>query len=221
LLAVLMLGATGRVVGQTAIQADARTEAPASFDIPAQPLVRALDAYSTATGLMVLYDSDLAEGRRSTAVNGVLLPDVAIRVLLEGTGLVAFSAGKAFAVEPEAQPRGADVSGAVRQPYLALVQQAIERAFCDGTETRPGEYRAALQFRIGISGEVSSPELLSSTGDRQRDRAIVELLGRVRIPRGPPPEMAQPVSMIISPRPPAQSGDCGFPGKSPLSQARP
>jgi hypothetical protein len=65
------------------------------FDIPAQSLAGALDRYSTASGLMVMYDSGLAKDRRSTAVQGLLAPDVAISVLLEGTGLVAFNAGGA------------------------------------------------------------------------------------------------------------------------------
>jgi hypothetical protein len=47
----------------------------------------ALDAYAAATGLQVLYDGALAAGRRSNAVSGVLMPDVALRVLLEETGL--------------------------------------------------------------------------------------------------------------------------------------
>jgi hypothetical protein len=158
---------------------------------------------------MVLYDSGLAEGRRSTAVRGVLMPDVAIRVLLEGTGLVVFNAGKAFTIEPDAR-NGMEGFDVAKQPYLALVQRAVERLFCETPETRPGDYRAAVQFRIDPSGEVLSPALLSSTGDRQRDRMILELLNRLRIQRGPPPEMAQPISMIIAPRSPAQSGDCSF-----------
>jgi hypothetical protein len=218
-----MLGLSGQTISQTNKQPSIPANVPTSFDIPAQPLVRALDAYSAATGLMVLYDSNLAEGHRSTAVSGVLMPDVAIRTLLEGTGLVVFSAGRAFAIEagPSDQQDGVVTSNAAEMSYLALVQQAVERSFCEKPETKPGEYRAAVQFRIGISGEILSPELLSSTGDQGRDSMIVELLTRLRIRRAPPAGMAQPVSMIISPRPPTQSGDCGFAGNPSLPQPKP
>jgi hypothetical protein len=208
---VLVCGSTAPVVAQAVTDPPpVRTDAPIDFSIPALPLTRALDAYSAATGLMVLYDSALADGRRSTAVGGKLMPDVALRVLLEGTGLVVFSSGRAFAIEaaPADQQDATTGLDAAELSYLALVQQAIEQGFCERAETRPGAYRAALQFRIGSSGEVLSPELLSSTGDQTRDRVIVELLGRLRVGREPPPRLAQPVSMIISPRPPAQSGDC-------------
>jgi hypothetical protein len=209
----LVVGSTEAIPAQTTTDPPlVQTDAPTNFDIPALPLIRALDTYSATTGLMVLYDSALAEGRRSTAVTGTLVPDVAIRVLLEGTGLVVFNTGRAFAIEaaPSDQQDATSAFGAAELPYLALVQRVIAQGFCERAETRPGGYRAALQFRIGTSGEVLSPELLSSTGDQSRDRMIVELLGRLRIGRGPPPGVAQPVSMIISPRPPAQSGDCSL-----------
>jgi hypothetical protein len=165
-----MLGLSGQTISQTNKQPSIPANVPTSFDIPAQPLVRALDAYSAATGLMVLYDSNLAEGHRSTAVSGVLMPDVAIRTLLEGTGLVVFSAGRAFAIEagPSDQQDGVVTSNAAEMSYLALVQQAVERSFCEKPETKPGEYRAAVQFRIGISGEILS-QLNGRSGPRQYD----------------------------------------------------
>jgi hypothetical protein len=216
---LLVLGSTGDAIGQI----NAQPDVPTKFDIPAQPLIHALDAYSAVTGLMVLYDSGLAEERRSTAVSGVLMPDVAIRVLLEGTSLTVFNAGRAFAIEagPSDRRGGTTTFDAATQPYLALVQKAIERTFCEKAETRPGRYRAALQFSIDTAGEVLSPELMGSTGDPQRDRIIVELLGRLRLQRGPPPGMTQPISMIIAPKPPAQSGDCASADNSQQQQARP
>jgi hypothetical protein len=218
----LMVGAMAPAVGQTSVQTLATTQSPISFDIPVQPLTRALDAYTAATGLHVLYDSDLASGRRSTAVSGVLMPDVALRVLLDGTGLAAYYAEKTFAIVPA--PSNQQGSAAVlrqsgESSFFANLQGAIERAFCEKAETKPGQYRAALQFRIGTSGEVLSPELLSSTGDPQRDRTIIDLLGRLRIQQPPPPGLAQPIRMIVSPRPQVQSGDCGLGQDPPAVQA--
>jgi TonB family protein len=201
---------TRPLIGQ---QAPQPIEAAAAiyFDIPAQSLAGALDRYSAASGLMVMYDSGLAKDRRSTAVQGLLAPDVAISVLLEGTGLVAFNAGKTFGLEEAGldqagPPRSGDAADLA---YLALVQRAVERSFCDRAQTRPGAYRAALQFRIGPSGDVSDARLLSSTGDQARDRVILEVLRGLRVSRVPPSRLAQPISMIISPRPLSVSRDCG------------
>lgn len=209
---VLMAELATTAIGQTDVQRRrTREETPVGFQIAAQPLAPALDAYAAATGLQVLYDGDLAAGRRSTAVTGVLMPDVALRVLLEGTGLTVLYTENAFAIVPAPSTRQ-DRPGPVRSnhlAFLALVQGTIERAFCQQAETMPGPYRVALQFRIGTSGEVLYPELLSSTGNPQRDRTIAELLRRLRVEQSPPPGMAQPFTMVISPRPPAQSGDCG------------
>ena len=73
-----------------------RTPATVDFDIGGQPLVSALDAYSAATGLQVVYDATLAGGRRAQAVKGSMAPDMALQLLLEGTGLVAvYAATKA------------------------------------------------------------------------------------------------------------------------------
>lgn len=223
-LLLALLSVSGRpLMGQHApksIDADAAVQ----FDIPAQSLAGALDRYSSVTGLMVMYDSVLPEGRRSTAVQGLLAPDVAINVLLEGTGLVAFNAGKTFGLaEAETQNGPPRSTGADELAYLALVQRTVARSFCDHPETKPGTYRAALQFRISPSGNVSNAQLLSSTGDQARDRAVLEVLGDLHISRTPPPRMAQPISMIISPRPPAPSQDCGsaeMPGSEAMTRDR-
>ncbi|MTD96298.1 energy transducer TonB [Hyphomicrobium sp. xq] len=179
-----------------------------SFDIPSQPLAQALEDYVAATGLEVFYDSDLASGRRSTAVAGHLAADVALRVLLEGTDLTALYATNAFSVVPAA-PVGPGGEGLVSHPsYLALIQRRIEQAFCRRAVTMPGSYRLAVRFRIGMEGEVLQPELLSTSGSADRDGAIAAVLGGVHIGSGPPSGMPQPIVMLVKPLPPSQTGDC-------------
>ncbi|WP_298280975.1 STN domain-containing protein [uncultured Bradyrhizobium sp.] len=186
----------------------ARTRAPIDFDIAAQPLVSALDAYSAATGLQVVYDATLAEGRRAQAVRGSMAPDVALQLLLEDTGLVAvYAATNAFTIVPAPAPRqAASMRGFM--PYLAAVQGRVEEAFCRSSLTAPGGYRIKFRFWIGHGGEVLQPQLLGSTDDRARDQAIAALLRSVVIGRPPPPDMPQPVMMAVSPRPPSETGDC-------------
>lgn len=180
------------------------------FNIPAQPLSSALNAYSAVAGLQVFYDDSLASGRRSTAVSGGLASDVALRVLLEGTGLIAVFAGSAFAVVPA--PRDGRASSGPGspgyQPYFATIQHSIAQAFCRHSQTVPGDYRLALRFHIDASGEVLLAELLHSSGSAQRDQAIVDLLRGLRMAEPPPAGLPQPVTMLISPRPRSQTGDC-------------
>lgn len=71
-----------------AAQADARR-----FDIPAQPLSKALGQYSRASGILVVADASLTRGRTSTAVHGTLRPRDALSQLLKGTGLAASADG--------------------------------------------------------------------------------------------------------------------------------
>lgn len=52
------------------IPADAVAQTPLHFDIPAQPLQSALEAYGAFTDVSLLYDSSLTAGRVSPPVQG-------------------------------------------------------------------------------------------------------------------------------------------------------
>jgi TonB family protein len=206
---VLTVGTMASVTDLYASQDAATPDKAISFDIPAQPLVSALEAYAAVTGLQAIYDSELVRHDRSTAVKGLLLPDVALRVILEGTGLTALYTANAFAVVPAPSiQQDNSKTLADRIPYLAMVQRDIERAFCRLPETRPGQYRLALRFEIDATGKVAHSQLLSSTGDPQRDELIADVFRDISIEQPPPPGMPQPITMIVSPRPPVQTGDC-------------
>ncbi|MFI4879048.1 MAG: TonB-dependent receptor domain-containing protein [Steroidobacterales bacterium] len=71
----------------TAVPAEPPPNAPVSVEIPAQPLTRALDVFASATGLQLIYVSELAEGRTSRPVPPGLGPSAALARLLAGTGL--------------------------------------------------------------------------------------------------------------------------------------
>lgn len=208
-------------MGQTALMAqdaDRKETLPTSmfFDIAAQPLTAALDAYSAAAEMQVIYDGTLASGRSSRAVLGHMSPEAALTRLLDGTGLVVrYAAPHVFtlvekpAVRDATAPKFEDY-----MPYLAAIQRSIESAFCGAQLTAPGAYRVKFSFRIDWSGRVVRSELLASSDDGARDRAIVGLLSTLTIDRPPPPDMPQPVVMTVAPRSPAESGDCGASGPS-------
>lgn len=71
-------------LGATTAFADSQT---VPFNIPAQPLGSALTRFSTATGLQVLYEGDIAGSVQAPAVNGNYTPEAALRQLTRNTGL--------------------------------------------------------------------------------------------------------------------------------------
>ncbi|KAA0684421.1 TonB-dependent siderophore receptor [Azospirillum brasilense] len=74
--------------GETPVQV-AQQGRTVSFAIAAGPLPGVLAAYGQATGLQVLYPSDIAQGVSSPGVTGTLAPQDALIRLLAGTGLIA------------------------------------------------------------------------------------------------------------------------------------
>ena len=147
----------------------------------------------STTGLIAVYDGELAVGRQSNGLRGSYAPEAALQLLLSNSGLVAqFTTTGAFVLLPGQSP-ATDVNtpsmiglaalarqNAVEQQYSGLVQSSINQALCGVPETRPGNYRVAMSFRIGLSGEITNLKLLGSTGDRGRDEAIVDTLQRLR-----------------------------------------
>lgn len=63
------------------------------FDIPAQSLAGALNAYGSATHVQLFVDAALTSGRRSAALHGVFTPEAGLLGLIARTGLTAFPIG--------------------------------------------------------------------------------------------------------------------------------
>lgn len=204
--------------------AAAATAQTVEFDIPAQPLASALDAYSAATARVAVYNGNLALGRLSSAVKGRLTPEVALTVLLRGSGLAArYTNSNAFVLlagAPEdVRSPGAIAQAALSQQtigerrYSGIVQRSVIGALCASPGTRPGLYRAVLTFWIGPSGHLERLRLLGSTGDEQRDVAIAASGRQVIVDEPPPAGMAQPFTMVVLPRSSGGTIDCPPPSE--------
>lgn len=178
---------------------------PLDFDIPAQPLAEALRRYAALTRQATLVPGELVSGVTSSAVRGVYASDMALQLLLQGTGLQAEpipgSPGGGFvlkkAVAPVAAPHAAslgDLAG-----YPGLVQTRVWKALCDDPRTRPGVYRSLLRFQIDAAGQLQRVRLLSSTGNDSRDAAVRSNLQAVHLHRPPPPHLPQPLTLLIEP----------------------
>ncbi|HEY8334804.1 MAG TPA: secretin and TonB N-terminal domain-containing protein [Tardiphaga sp.] len=168
-----------------------------SFDIPSQPLARALYAFSATTGIEVMVDARQAAGRRSPEVKGSFPPREALSVLLSGSDLVAreFVPGTVTlaATSPAAAPT------LESQRYFADVQRAVQNALCADARTSPGHYRLALKLWVGPSGEVTRAKRLDSTGDRTLDDALDAMIPRISVGKALPSHFAQPIALIVSP----------------------
>jgi hypothetical protein len=182
-----------------------------NFDIPAQSLDEALNAFSAASRVQVFYENSLTEGRRSTEVKGVFELQTALRLLLFGSGLtVRIIAANTFSI---AKPQVAEAPDpAERQakrayvPYYGLLQAGVVKALCASVATRPGDYSVALQYSLNPSGRVERLKLIRSSGNGKRDAAIIGALQNIMLL--PPGDMPQPVTIAIEPTPPEALAGC-------------
>ncbi|MFZ4685376.1 MAG: TonB-dependent receptor domain-containing protein [Hyphomonadaceae bacterium] len=70
-----------------------------SLDLPSAPLGEALQRFSRETGIAVMADRGLIDGKTSAPVSGMWTPDAALSAMLAGTGLEARRTGAAaFAI---------------------------------------------------------------------------------------------------------------------------
>ncbi len=172
-----------------------------AFDVPAQPLVTALESYSVASGWQVIYDGNLATGRRSTAVKGFFAPSVALRMLLAGTGLIPqYMATDGVMLVPDSVRQEAIGDGGPPfRGYYGRVQAGLKRAFCADRQIRSGAYRIALGFWIGASGAVTRVVALGSTGKTEIDAAFDRAVHMLSIGDPPPAGFSQPVVIVVTP----------------------
>ena len=217
-LSLTFLCGLGFPIGSTAASAQPWDQhAEIAFDIPAQALASALERYSVAARREAIYNGQLAIGRRSTAVLGVFTPEVALERLLRGTGLSPrYTASDAFVLsreawEPEKTASVNPASLATIMRYYGEIQTSLRRAFCSNSRTQPGDYRIAVSFWIGVSGNVTRTELLGSTGDADLDATIDNVISTLFIGVAPPHGFAQPVTLVIAPQPSDVTGDCRLP----------
>jgi hypothetical protein len=152
--------------------ASAQSSAWIDFDIPAQSLASALDAFGTTTGMVAVYDGELVVGRQSGRVRGRYTPEAALSLLLGDSGLVAqYTTKQAFVLVLATAP-----TTIVRTPFMigqtalakqdagelrysGMLQSSITGSLCARPETQPGDYRLAISFRVGPSGEITNLKL--------------------------------------------------------------
>jgi hypothetical protein len=200
----LLLGVGLALPGHDAVS---QTRSPMQFAIAAQPLASALDSYSVISGVELYYDGELAVDRRSHSVEGRLVPDVALRELLTGSGLVARATGpNSFTITRGPAPRPAN---ATHQAYFATIQSRVSQALCAHAETRPGGTDLLLQLWIASTGTIQRAQLLDAPNGDLRENAFAAALRGVSIGGAPPAELPQPITMAILARGNGEPTGCG------------
>jgi len=186
-----------------------------SFTIPAQPLEDALFAYAKETGVEVFVDHALAAGERSSPVQGVYDPEAALRQMLGGTGLeIRQAAQRAYTLvaissrDPPPDRLPGWLADRTRNRFFTAVQTSVKQVLCSRPEIVPGQYRAALAIWTDPVGRVVEARLLGATVDAPSARRLLDSMKGVSVGEAPPAGLEQPVTFVILPRPPGQTGDC-------------
>lgn len=174
------------------------------FDLPAAPLHEALEAFSAATGMAVLYPRPWVDGQQAPALRGAFEDQDALAHLLAGSGLeAAFSDARqrAFTLRRLA-PSAAPV---VDDRALA---DGLRRWLCATPLLAPGDYRAALQLWWYPDGRVRQVKLLASTGVPDRDRQLQRRLGQWQLAPAVRQGREQPVTLLLTPQPGGPAAQC-------------
>jgi hypothetical protein len=177
------------------------------FDIPAQNLADALELFGASAGRELIYDGGLVAGLRSYPVCGQMTRSQAVLLMLRDTGLVAQVAGEDAITITASPGQEASPARSRARNYYSVIQDGMRRAFCADPQVKPGAYRIGVRLWIGSDGALTHAQLLGSTGESTRDQRIAAVLARVSFAAPPPDDFAQPVSLVIEPRPLAQ-GAC-------------
>jgi TonB family protein len=204
------------MIAQLAFATDRRI----NFDIPAQPLDRALDAYGAASGFQLFYESALAATRRSNAVKGVFDRETALGILLQGSDLTARSiAPDTMSIAaPDQTDEVLRQSKRASVAYYGIMQGSIMKALCQSAETRPGSYRMAIQYWIDTAGRIANFRLLESSGDKERDDAVGRAIQTI-VFQPTLGNIPQPITFAIEPSPPEELAGC-MPGRIDSARIR-
>jgi hypothetical protein len=213
--------------GVSARADDAREQGRIHVDIPAQSLATALDAYCAAADIQMFVDTESIAGRRSVAIQGEYTRRGALESLLSGTGLAARFVGDRGFTLVSVAAADAGLSGPSRFAsqrfggYSVVLQTSLRKALCRSEETRPGTYRFLGRLWIGALGRVSRAELITSTGDGRRDAALLSTLQDATIGEAPPPDLPQPVTVLLAADPIVAAEYCAGsgPGLQPIKAA--
>lgn len=141
-----------------AIAGPAHAQSTRDFDIPAQPLISALESFGRQSGAEILFDRREAAGRTSAAVKGTMAPSAALVRVLAGTGLSMHQANAStFIVGGRASD---PVGGATPPPATDVSELIVTGTHISGAGPQSSPTRVIGQAEIRASGRTTLRELL-------------------------------------------------------------
>lgn len=177
------------------------------FDLPAQPLPLSLQAFSEQTGVSILVTSDRIKDKSASVVRGRFPPDQALDRLLDGTGLRRRRLGESgLTLVPVAGPKNSGLATAstpsVPARYARSLQRSVLSGLCHRLPEQVGHLRLLVQVWTDPQGRVTEVHLPDHL-DRSRhgETARAGFIGMM-LP-APPPEMPQPLTLLLRPGTPA------------------
>ncbi len=191
-------------------------ELPVTFAIPSQRLETALKAFASAARVELFYESSVIAGQQSFSIHGTFAPEVAMRMMLQGTGLssTSFDRGTITILSPAAKGqepadlKRARLGVAEFSPYLALVQTSLDQTLCHAPVAAGDPDELFARLWISPVGGVQRADLLSGTGSAERDRFYLTVLATVSIGERPPAAMPQPINLMLMPKKTRRSAAC-------------
>ena len=175
--------ALGLATAAPALAQDAKTESVA-FDIPAQPLSKALAEFMRQSNVTVIAPSSMTHGKMSAGVSGDLTPGEALNAILRDTNLdVRERRGGAFALVQAEEVELRDDRTEVG-PELEADEIVLEEIVVTGSNIRGAGFGASPGFVIDRSdiestGFSSVEQLIESLPQNFGGGATVETSGFV------------------------------------------
>jgi hypothetical protein len=194
------------------------------FNIVAQPLSEALQAYSKAANVQVMFEADSTDGYRSAPVHGKFAPEAALQLLLGKTNLkvryirsdvITLSAPSSQdADQPPIHGLGMTapdmaldvlrIHGTAEAPadgqltaYVSVIQGDIQRALKKVARLRDKDYHVGVKLWVDSDRVVQKAELFRSTGDTQSDVVIASALHGLALSEAAPANIPLPIRFMI------------------------
>lgn len=86
--------------------------------------------------------------------------------------------------------------------YAALIRNGVQQALAHTQKTSKDDYDATLDLWIGPKGEVQHASIAASSGNAERDAAILSVVQRLILDEPPPSGLPQPIRIGVRSRRP-------------------
>lgn len=224
--ALALLSAPLTVSPSSVLAQDSEQNAEQHYDIPAQPISAALAAFANQTHVNIAFRPQVTGSIRSHAIRGRYTPQMALTLLLAGTGLGTVFTGPRSAIvyaldAPPPPERPIDENGfplitldtaevratriiGTRPPamssldYAHRAQARIRAILAANLEYERSPYRARIGITIDKSGRIADVLVTRSEAKVEHDAQVRAMLLGLNMEDAPPDTMVQPIWFRIS-----------------------